>query len=215
MCDILPGILEKDWPAIEQKIEQIKPFTQKIHIDIIDGKFADNLTFLDPKPFSKYSSDLFLELHMMVEEPINYLKPFADCGFKRFLGHVEKMSDQAEFVALGQLLGEVGLAIDGPTSPEAITVNLEDLDTILIMTIKAGFSGQSFTEEHLKKIEVLKKRIKNEKVFKIPVFEVDGGVNDQTISLAKKQGVSRFVGTSFIFNGTPQDNYNKLLPLVN
>src|SRR4030043_2163899 len=97
-------------------------FSKNIHIDIIDGKFAPNTTFLNPGPFSKYTKDADFELHMMVEEPINYLKPWAQVGFKRFIGHIEKMSDQTDFVAQGQLLGEVGLAIDGPTSPDILEV---------------------------------------------------------------------------------------------
>src|SRR3989344_8670956 len=139
---INPGILKKNWAEIEKKIELVKSFTDTIQIDIIDGKFAPNTTFLDPKPYEKYSKDLFLEVHLMVNNPISYLRPFADVGFKRFLGHVEKMPDQTEFVALGQLLGEVGLAIDGKTPLDAIKVPYEDLDMILIMTINAGFSGQ-------------------------------------------------------------------------
>src|SRR3972149_3834684 len=107
MYKIIPGILEKEWSEIEKKIEIAKSFADTIHIDIIDGKFSPNTTFFDPKPYEKYSKDLFLEVHMMVDNPISYLKPFAAAGFKRFLGHVEKMSDQTEFVAQGQLFGEV------------------------------------------------------------------------------------------------------------
>jgi len=210
MCNIIPGILEKDWESIETKINQVKDFSKVIHIDIIDGKFAENQTFLDPKPFAKYTKDYLFELHMMVEEPVNYLKPFADAGFKRFLGHVEKMSDQAEFVAEGQILGEVGLAIDGPTSVDAIKVSLEDIDVILIMTIKAGFSGQEFIEEHLRKIEMLKKRFIEENVLRIPVLEVDGGINERTISSARDKGALRFVSTSYVFRDSPYEQFKKL-----
>ena len=101
---IIPGILEKDWPAIELRIQQVLPFAKAIHIDLIDGKFAPNTTFLDPSPFKKYTKDIPFELHMMVNEPINYLKAWADAGFQRFIGHIEKMSDQAKFVAKGHLL---------------------------------------------------------------------------------------------------------------
>ena len=99
MFEVIPGILEKSWNEIERRIAIVKPFASAIHIDIIDGKFTPNITFIDHLPFKKFTSDLFFELHMMVENPIQYLKPFADVGFKRFLGHVEKMPDQEEFVA--------------------------------------------------------------------------------------------------------------------
>ena len=210
MVEIIPGILEKDWAAIERKIELVKPFTNVIHIDIVDGKFAGNTSFLDPSPFKKYSDEIFFELHMMVDDPLQYIQSFADAGFKRFLGHVEKMSDVAEFVAEGQLLGEVGLAIDGKTSIDTITIPLDDLDNILIMTIQAGFSGQSFMPEYLEKVKTLrgKNQLVRGELFPI---EVDGGITDQTIMQAAGAGATRFVTTSFLFGGeTPQAQYQKL-----
>lgn len=203
---IIPGILETSWEEIEKRIELIKTFTNKIHIDLIDGKFAPKTTFMDPGPFKKYSSEIEFELHMMVEEPINYLKPWADAGFYRFIGHIEKMSDQEEFVAKAQLFGEVGLGIDSPTSVDKIKVNLDDLDVILVMTVKAGESGQRFMEENLKKISMIKNTF-------IPV-EVDGGINSDTIISAKNSGASRYVATSFIFEGNPKERYMELMDKI-
>lgn len=208
--EVIPGILEKDWNKIERKIELVRPFAKSIHIDIIDGKFAQNMTFLDPEPFAKYSKDIFFELHMMVDEPINYLDSFYKAGFKRFIGHIEKMSDQTEFVAKARLLGEVGLAVDGPTDPSLVKIPLSDLDCLLIMTIKSGASGQKFMPEYLKKIETLR-QIQGESF----AIEVDGGVNDQTILLAKNAGANRFAATSFIFNSeNPFGQYTLLNNLL-
>lgn len=208
MYEVIPGILEKDWSKIEKKIELVRPFAKTIHIDIIDGKFAPNTTFLDPKPFERYSKEIFFELHLMVEEPIDYLKPWAEAGFRRFLGHVEKMSNQAEFVAQGQMLGEVGLALDGPTPVDAINVPLDDLDAILVMTIKAGLSGQEFMSEHLEKVKMFHKKTW------VPIG-VDGGINDKTISESSESGATRFATTSFLFkNKNPQDQYNTLKRLI-
>ena len=218
MLEVIPGILEKEWAEIERKINLVKSFATAIHIDIIDGKFASNATFLDPKPFQRYTSGLFFELPMMVEEPINYLKPFAAAGFKRFLGHIEKMSDQEEFVAQGQLLGEVGLAVDGPTPLEAIKVSYGDLDSILIMTIKAGQSGQEFNPEYLKKVEILR-QVPSGAWLRTASNDmsigVDGGINDQTIIEVKNAGATRFIANSFIFSsnsptGGPQAQFNLL-----
>lgn len=216
--EVIPGILERDWSEIERKINLVKPFAKTIHIDIIDGKFAPNTTFIDPLPFAKYTQDLFFELHLMVENPIQYLKPFANAGFKRFIGHVEQMPDQAEFIAQAQLLGEVGLAIDGPTSLDSIKVPYGDLDCILIMTIKAGASGQEFNQEYLKKIEILRSAQDDPSASRrCPeghsglAIEVDGGINDRTAVLAKDAGANRFVSTSFIFSHQdPQKQYKKL-----
>jgi len=210
MFEIIPGILEKDWEAIAKKIEIVKPFAKAIHIDILDGKLFPNTTFLDPVPFKKYSADIFFELHMMVEEPIQYLKSFADAGFKRFIGHIEQMPNQAEFVAKAKGLGEVGLAVDGPTPLENIKVPFFNLDNVLIMTIKAGFSRQVFSPEHLKKAQTLR-QAQGQSL----AIEIDGGINDQTILLAKAAGANRFVSTSSIFGApNPEEQFNLLKKIV-
>lgn len=209
MFEVIPGILEKEWTEIERKINLVKSFAKTIHIDIIDGKFAPNTTFLDPSPFAKYTKDIFFELHMMVKDPIQYLQPFAVAGFKRFLGHIEKMPDQTEFVAQAQVLGEVGLAIDGPTDLSEVKVAYRDLDCVLIMTIKAGESGQTFNPEYLKKVKILRSAQNDMSI------EIDGGINDVTIVKAKNAGATRFIANSFIFkahppDGGPQEQYNFL-----
>jgi ribulose-phosphate 3-epimerase len=207
MFDIVPGILEKDWPEIENKIHLVQNFSRTIHIDILDGKFAPNTSFLDPKPFQKYSKDLIFEAHLLVEEPINYLEPFAAAGFRRFLGQIEQMSSQEDFVAKAEILGEVGLALDVKTPLENLTIDYEDLDCILLMTVKAGFSGQEFRPEVLAKVKQIKER------FPIPV-ELDGGINASTITEAFSAGANRFVTTSFLFSGNPLANREKLAALI-
>lgn len=205
---IIPGILENNWQQIEEKIEKIKTFSNTIHIDLIDGKFSPNTTFLDPNPFTKYSAELFLEVHLMTENPLLYLDSFSKAGFKRFIGHVEKMPDISEFVAKGQLLGEVGIAIDLNTNIESISVPFDDLDFILVMGVKAGASGQTFNAEVFKKIKTLREKTN------IPI-EVDGGVNSENIVDLKNAGVNRFVTTSFLFNSqSPKNAYQSLLALI-
>lgn len=214
-----PGTENKDWSEIEKKIESVRSFAKTIHIDICDGKFAANTTFADPEPFKKFTKELpsglrgqmvgekglVFEVHLMVEDPIKYLKAWADAGFHRFIGHIEKMPDQEEFVAQAQLLGEVGLALDKQTPLDAIKVNLEDLDALLVMDIQAGFSGQKFEEKLLDKVK--EARAKHEYLS----IEVDGGINDETIEIAAAAGANRFVATSFLFGAeTPEEQYKLL-----
>jgi len=208
--EIIPGILEREWSEIEAKLEKLKTFTDTAHIDFIDGKFVDNLTFLDPNPFKKFSGDIFLEAHLMVEEPINYLDKLSNSGFKRFLGHVEKMSDISEFVAKGQILGEVGLALDGPTNINVLDdINLDDLDCLLIYTSeKVGHAGPPMLPERLEKVKALREKTD------IPI-EVDGGVKDHSIIQVRNAGADRFVATSFIWeNSNPKEAYKKLANLL-
>jgi ribulose-phosphate 3-epimerase len=197
--EVIPGILENNWEEIEKKIALISKFSKTIHVDFIDGKFAENTTFLDPLPFSDYSQDVFLEAHLMVDDPLQHLSTLAQAGFKRFLGHIEKMNSQEEFVAQGQLLGEVGLALDLETSVSSIKVPLDDLDVILLMTVRAGQSGQDFHMASLARIEELRLTLQQVQGKQIPI-EVDGGIDPQTLALCKKAGANRFVSTSFISN---------------
>ena len=204
---IIPGILEKDFSEIEKKIELVRGFSKTIHIDIIDGKFADNKTLLDPSFFKKFSDDFLLEAHLMVEEPINYLNPFSKAGFKRFLGHVEKMSSIEDFVSKAEFLGEVGLAFDLDTEIGRVDFNFDDLDEVLLLGVKAGFSGQQFSKKVLEKIVKLRGKTL------IPIA-IDGGVNDETIVDLLKSGANRFITTSFLFEGNPIGQNEKLLSII-
>lgn len=199
-----PGTQDKDWPSIEKKIEIAMPFAATIHVDILDGVFTPNVTFSDPMPFKKFTGNIFLEVHLMVQEPINYLDQFAQAGFRRFIGQVEKMSNQGEFVRKAKTLGEIGLALDKQTPIDAIRVPFEDLDAVLIMTVQAGFSGQTFLPELLEKVKALRRK------YSLPI-EVDGGINDKTIKTAFDAGTTRFVATSFIYSHeNPSEQFNIL-----
>ncbi|MDP2649651.1 MAG: hypothetical protein Q8P10_02290 [bacterium] len=214
MLEIIPAILEQDWVEIEKKIELAKSFVKTIHIDVADGIMVPNTTFLDSAPFAKYTKslpDILFEAHFMVSDPIKYLKPFADAGFKRFIGHVEKMPDQEEFVAQGQLLGEVGLGFDGPTNLDMLKVPLDDLDCVFFYTSdKAGFSGPPFNPQRLGKVRKIRSRNSQ-----IPI-EVDGGLNEETIVFAKNAGVTRFAVTSALFRrpDPPHIQFQKLNELL-
>lgn len=221
MLEIIPspGTENKNWKEIEAKIESVKMFVKTIHIDVADGIFVGNKTYADPKPFIKYTKELpsgvqgqmageeglVFEVHLMTDEPIKYLKPFSDAGFHRFIGQIERMSDQEEFIAQAQLLGEAALGLDKQTPVEAIKVPWDDLDAVLIMTIQAGYSGQKFIEELLQKVKII--RGKSEY---LPI-EVDGGINVETISKAAAAGANRYVATSCIFNSQPPEQQYALL----
>ena len=202
--EIIPAILEEDFSEIEKKLKTYSNLSKTVHIDFIDGVFAENKTFLTPAPFLSFANIFNLEAHLMVSEPIKYLDPLAGVGFKRFLGHIEKMADQEEFVAKGQLLGEVGLALDIDTKVSSITVPFEDLDEIFLMSIKAGASGREFDPRVVEKIEEI-----SQKTF-IPVA-VDGGINSDTIRLVAAAGAEKFCVNSFLWLADPKVQYSNLL----
>lgn len=204
---ILPGITEKDWGEVEKKIEIIEKFSNKIHVDFIDNSFSDNKTFLDPSPFLKYK-DLFLEAHLQVNEPLSFLDKLSKAGFKKFIGNIEHMASQEEFVAEAELLGETALGLNLKTPISDIKVPFEDIDSILLLCIPSNESGIGFDQSSIQKIKELRS-----KTF-IPI-EVDGGINDQTIVQCKDAGANLFVSTSFISGSqNPQEQFNKLQSLL-
>jgi ribulose-phosphate 3-epimerase len=210
MGEIIPAILEKNWQEIERKINSVKTFAKTIQVDLIDGKFLPQQTFLDPQPFAKFSQEVFLELHLMVGNPIDYLESFARVGFKRFIAHVEPLpglEDQERFVNEGKKFGQVGLAIDKDTDTNSIKVSLDDLDCLLVMLVKAGSSGQQFGPECLEKIKQLKAKTET-------AIEVDGGVNLDSTTRAKEVGATRFSVNSFLFNANNIEEQFNLLQAI-
>lgn len=200
-----PGTQIIDWGMMEEKIELIKPFVKNVHIDIVDGIFAPNTTLLDPTPFSKYKNEFLMEAHLMVDDPLKYLDSFALSGFKRFIGQIEKMKNLDEFVAKAQNLGEVGIGLDLDTSIDSITNYIEDLDFILLMSVKAGFSGQTFNPKVLEKIKKIRE------IDDLIPIEIDGGINNKTLPLALDAGANRFIVTSFIFKAeSSNENFHLL-----
>src|SRR3989338_10900031 len=94
MAEVIPAILEKDFKEIEKKIRLVEGLTEWVQIDIADGILVPNTTFSDPQPFKNLKTKLKLEAHLMVKEPVAYIKPFFEAGFRRFYAHIE--SGQAE-----------------------------------------------------------------------------------------------------------------------
>ena len=164
---------------------------------------------MDFSSFKKYSEDFYMEAHLMVDNPAQYLKSLSEAGFRRFLGHIEKMKNLEEFIAEGQIFGEVGLALDIDTQVEQIKIPYDDLDCILLMSVKAGKSGREFDTSVISKIQSIHEKSP------IPI-EIDGGINDSNIKSIHQSGAERFVVTSFIFdNPNPQKAYENLLDSFN
>src|SRR5260221_13974366 len=125
MHQIIPGILEKDPKEIEKKLSLVKQFSRWVHIDFLDGKFSEESSFMDFEEFKKYKDDFYMEAHLMVDNPLQYLQKLSDCGFRRFLGQIEKMIDLDEFIARAQILGEVGIAFDFNTPLETFKISYD------------------------------------------------------------------------------------------
>jgi ribulose-phosphate 3-epimerase len=193
MIDVIPGILEKEWSRIEERLNLVRGLVSSVQIDVADNTLVPNETFLDFSQFAPYAKEFSLEAHLMVANPEKYIKPLADAGFKRIIAHVESADPRLFLEQAAYEDVEVGLAIDGSTEIDLLEPFLEEIDMVLVMTIEAGFSGQAFMPETVEKIKAIHEN------FPDLAIEVDGGINDQTAKITTDAGATRVVSTSFLF----------------
>lgn len=199
LIDVIPGILEKEWAPIEERLLLVAPHAEWIQIDFADNTLVPNTTFMDfakfaPANLLRQLKHLSFEAHLMVANPEKYIKPLADVGFKRVIAHVESHDPRMFLEEAKHEQVEVGIAIDGPTDVEQVEPFLDQVDLVLIMTIEAGFSGQEFMLETVEKIKLIHQNFPD-----LPI-EVDGGINQKTAKIATDAGATRLVSTSFLFN---------------
>lgn len=203
---IVPGILESNFEEIKKKVGLVAPYVDTIQIDLCDGKLVPNKNFSDPEPFSKITKDKIFELHMMVSEPGEVADEWIKVGFKRIVGHIEGITEPTEFLTdLRKKGAMVGLGVDVDTRVSTIRDYLDFLDFVLVMTVRAGFSGQEFNPQMLDKIKWLREKRPNLDI------EIDGGVNLETVKAAREAGANIFVSTGFVFgSGDVKENIEKL-----
>ena len=181
---------------IVKKLDLSKP--DYIHIDIMDGKFVSNKTWTtsEVKKFTSYST-LPLEVHLMVNNPSKYIEDYALMNTSIIIFHYEAVKDINEKINKVKLYGlKVGIAINPETNINVLIPYLNMIDEVLIMSVHPGKSGQSFIEESLEKISVLKNIIL-EGNYKT-IISVDGGINNETGLLCKDAGADELVSASYI-----------------
>ncbi len=204
---------------------------ERVQIDIIDGVFADNRT-IDPLALREVESNLKLDFHLMVKEPINWVEKCVHAGADkqslrlrpkrslrsgdlRIIGHIEQMESQVEFVGKVQEVGAaIGLAIDLETKVAKLDETiLDNLDVILVMSVAAGFGGQKFEPKTLGKIRELNEaKTRNEASHRICI---DGGVTIDNIGKVVKNGVEEVVIGRRLFEGDIQKNIKKFKVAAN
>lgn len=170
-----------------------------LHFDVMDGVFVDNITFgLPVLRQVRECTDMTLDVHLMITDPLKYIKAFAEYGADIISFHIESSSDTLE--ALKAIKDEgikSALAIRPRTPVESLYSYLPYLDMVLVMTVEPGFGGQSFIPETLDKIRAVRAKIE-ELGLDIDV-EVDGGINRETAPLVKKAGANVLVSGSYLF----------------
>lgn len=196
---IAPSILSANWAFLAKTAYMLEDAgADWIHVDVMDGHFVPELT-LGPKMVAdlRHVTVLPLDVHLMVEDPENFIEPFAIAGANHIYIHCELTHKNLKQI-LRHIHGfgcKAGLAINPESSVSLIDPFLDDIDHILIMSVNPGKGGQKFMPDVISKIIHFQN--------KVAEIVVDGGINDKTSVLAADAGATTLVSGSYIF-GHPQ-----------
>ena len=200
MIKIAPSILSADFANLERDIQKVSS-ADCLHVDVMDGAFVPNITIGAPVVQSiRRCTDMFLDVHLMVEKPARYIEAFAQAGADLLSIHLEAdhPSRIAEALRNMDRCGVKQAAALRPiTKAEAILPYIEELDLVLVMTVEPGFGGQAFMDSQLETIRRVR-AIVNQYNPACEV-EVDGGITPKTAPLVVEAGANVLVAGSAIY----------------
>lgn len=212
MIKIAPSILSADFARLGEEIRAIEDAgADYVHVDVMDGHFVPNITLGAPVVKSLRScTRLPFDVHLMIDNPDQYIADFADAGADLITVHQESGAHLHRTIQLIKSLGcRAGVSINPATPVSSLDVILEDLDLVLVMSVNPGFGGQGFIPSSLAKIAALRSEI-DRRGLDIEL-EVDGGVKPDNIAEIAAAGADVFVAGSAVFNS---DDYRATLRML-
>ncbi|MBW3022764.1 ribulose-phosphate 3-epimerase [Candidatus Woesearchaeota archaeon] len=202
MRKIIPAVLEKSFAKVMFRIKQFEKVSNAIQIDIADGKFVKNKT-IGLKDIPKIKSKSNLEYHLMVRNPEEYIKKIKKAGFIAVHCEVKGFEKALDMIKKRKI--SAGVAINPKTDVKKLKPVIKKIRKVIVMTVNPGKQGAKFLPNALKKIKQIKKMHKN------IIIQVDGGISEQTIDLAKKAGADEFVvGSALVNSDNIKEKYRSL-----
>jgi ribulose-phosphate 3-epimerase len=200
---IAPSILSADFATLGDEIKAVESAgADWIHADVMDGHFVPNITFgpLVVKAVRSISS-LPIDVHLMIDNPDQYVPGFAEAGASHISVHIETCRHMNRSIQLIRHCGASPGVVLNPSTPlTSLDWILEDIDYVLIMSVNPGFGGQKFIPASLAKVRELRHKIQSRNLNTL--IEIDGGVNEDTIADIAAAGADVFVAGSAIFGST-------------
>ena len=212
---VAPSILAADFAHLADEVRAVEGSADWVHVDVMDNHFVPNLTIGLPVVQSLRKATVIpFDVHLMITDPERWAPGYAEAGAYNVTFHAEACEDPVKLAKTLRAAGsKAGVAIDRDTPVEPYLELLPFVDTLLIMTIKAGFGGQQFMPEMLDKVRDVRRRIraKNLEVR----LEVDGGIAADTIEQAAAAGADAFVAGTAVYGAEdPAEAVRKLRALA-